>query len=396
MSSVDFQKCKGGTAQASAMIQHMERHDGKDVEYANRWIDKERSHLNSVIGHGAHRFPPSSQMTLTRLNERVREIDKALPPKRVRKDRVTVVTLTVAAPEALRGKDEERFFRIVYDEIAEFCGGEQNVSCGYIHRDEIHDYIDTDGSRRTSRPHLHMAVIPFVDGVGVNGKAFETRARMRALNERIDQRCRDELHISFMTRQRGRTGRTVEELQAMSEGKAGKRAREELAEVGKALAIQKDAFDAMSDYLDRARPLVPVAVKERKTLSGKLKNYEVAPEDWVTIMQAFDEMRRVVELRDQLNKALGAIARTQEVYEQNRRNVDETNKMIREYSARISALEKDNANLRQAVTKVARDFPGFADALNQELRPAVEKLVEQYNRQYERQGGRRRDTGWER
>ena len=47
----------------------------------------------------------------------------------------------------------------------------------------------------------------------------------------------------------------------------------------------------------------------------------------------------------------------------------------------------------KAVEMVAENYPGFAQELAQELRPAVEKLVEQYNRQ---QTGRQRDNGWER
>lgn len=382
MSSVDFSKCKG--AAGAARIAHMERHDGKDVDYANKWIDRERTHLNSVVdsnGIVEDGKAPSSRQTLARLKERVREIDAMEPPKRIRKDRVTMVTLTVAAPEGLPpGIREKQFFQLVYDEIAEFCGGAENVSCGFIHRDEVHDYIDTDGSRRTSRPHMHMAVIPYVEGKGVNGKAFETRARMRALNERIDQRCREELHCAFMTRQRGRTGRTVEELQAMSEGKAGERARRELNELEKALSAQREAYDAMGDYLDRAKPLIPIAGKERKTLGGKVKSIEVAIEDWATITRAFDEMHEVVMLRNRLEKELGAVERMREAYEQNNRNVDAAHAMQRQLNARIESLRTELTDYRQAVERTARKYPGFAQDLAQELRPAIDKVIEEYNR----------------
>ena len=267
MSSVDFKKCKGGTAQASAMIRHMERHDGNDVEYANRWVDKTRTHLNSVIdesGTVEDGKVPRARQTHQRLKERVRQIDAREPPKRIRKDRVTVVTLTIAAPEGLADEDEERFFQLAYEEIAAFCGGTENVSKGFVHRDEIHDYIDTDGSRQTSRAHMHMAVIPYVKGKGVNGKAFETRARMRELNAAIDARCREELHVPFLTGKKGRTGRTVEELQAMSEEKAVLARQQELQEQ---IAAQEDELKTLQGKVLTAKEVQEIEI--RKPLFGR-------------------------------------------------------------------------------------------------------------------------------
>jgi len=48
MSSVDWKKLKG--PEIDAMIHHAVRHDGKDVRYRNSYIDKEKTHLNYVIG----------------------------------------------------------------------------------------------------------------------------------------------------------------------------------------------------------------------------------------------------------------------------------------------------------------------------------------------------------
>lgn len=401
MSSVDFSKCKGA-GQAAARVAHMERHDGKDVEYANRWIDKSRTHLNTVIGaSGLVDDVPSTRKTMARLKKRVREIDDVLPPKRVRKDRVTMVTLTIAAPDGLLKKDEERFFRIAYDEIATFCGGAENCSDGFIHRDEQHEYIDTDGSRQTSRPHMHMAVIPFVEGVGVNGKQFETRSRMKELNEAIDRRCRKELHVQFMTHRRGRTGRTVEDLQAMSEGKAIEKVQQQLTELKDALDVQKEAYDARAEYLDRVRGFNPIAdVKEHKTLTGKVKSYEIAADDWERVIKYLMEAEAVKKLRERLNGTLKVMDTIRDVYAANeeldkayKRLLIKSNSDLERIKDKYTALENDMERYTKAVEMVAENYPGFAQELAQELRPAVEKLVEQYNRQ---QTGRQRDNGWER
>lgn len=271
MSSVDFKKCRGGTAEASAMIRHAQRHDGRDVEYANRWVDKTRTHLNSVVttNDNIDAAQMTSDETYRYLKERVAEIDAVQPPKRIRKDRVTVVTMTIAAPDAIREEDEERFFQIIYDEIARYCGGAQNITAGYIHRDELHEYIDTDGSRKTSRPHMHVAAIPYVEGVGVNGKAFETRARMRALNNHIDQRCRDELGVAFLTGRRGRTGRSVEDLQAMSEGLAIEQAHAELDRLQAELSQIQQQLIEITDKLARLKHDGGLPQRVYKSLQGE-------------------------------------------------------------------------------------------------------------------------------
>lgn len=402
MSSVDFSKCKGA-GQAAARVAHMTRHDGKDdVEYANKWVDKSRTHLNTVIGaSGLVDDVPSTRKTIARLKKRVREIDDVLPPKRVRKDRVTMVTLTIAAPDGLLKKDEERFFRIAYDEIAAFCGGVENCSDGFIHRDEQHEYIDTDGSKCTSRPHMHMAVVPFVEGKGINGKAFETRSRMRALNESIDQRCREELHISFMTRRRGRTGRTVEELQAMSEGKAIAEARKELDELNEALNVLKQLYTVRAGYIsDITADVRPADVKEHKTLTGKVKSVEVPIDVWRATMITRQTAEDAKEYRRKLEQETDVLRKVKSLLDANddwERSYKSLERRVDTLVGQVRELAKENADYKRAVDKVAQKYPGFAQELVQELRPAVDVLIERYNKQYEQQGGRRRrDTGWER
>lgn len=226
MASVDFQKNTfiGG----AAMVGHMTRHDGQAVEYRNKYIDPERAGENYIIGAG--RFEDTTARgVMEHLRERVRAVDEVQPPKRRVKDRVTVMTYTIAAPAGLSGKQERDFFRVAHDELAKFSGGRENISPGFVHRDEIHDYTDAaTGERVTSRAHMHVAGIPYTAEKGVNGKAFETRGRMRELNKAIDERCRRELGFKFLTGERGLSGRTVEEMQAASETRTKRQERARL------------------------------------------------------------------------------------------------------------------------------------------------------------------------
>lgn len=211
MSSVDFHKCHGG--EAAHLVSHAARHNGRDVRYSNRHIDPYLSRDNFLVG--ASRFSGFATLEMSRLRRRIRDIDKQLPPKRRRKDRVTEISYVIPAPEGLEGENLRKFFELVHDELSVFSGGRENVSCGWVHLDEVHMYLDPSGVWKSSRPHMHVVGIPFVEGKGVNGKQFETRERMRSLNRSIDERCRRELGVPFLMHEEV-PGRTVEELKRES------------------------------------------------------------------------------------------------------------------------------------------------------------------------------------
>lgn len=209
MSSVNFHKCHGG--EAAAFAAHAARHDGRDVRYSNEHIDPDLTHANYVVGGG--RFGTSARREMSRLRKRVHMIDSELPPKSRRRDRVLDMAYVVTAPAGLEGERLRRFFELALAELAQFSGGRQNISCGWVHMDEIHAYINDEGDWTMSRPHMHVLGVPYVEGKGINAKSFETRERMRALNRSIDERCREELGIGFLTHElQERPGRKVEEL----------------------------------------------------------------------------------------------------------------------------------------------------------------------------------------
>lgn len=225
MSSVDFKKCHTNSGEGAAMLSHAMRHDGKNVEYSNPDLALELSVKNSVIVNdnnvGLDGFGEllTSREIYQELQQAVHDIDRKLPPKRVRADRVDMMSYTVAAPDGLSREDEDKFFKIVHDEIARESGGHEHVTPGFVHRDEIHQYIDPIIKEvKMSRAHLHAMGIPYVKGKGVNGKLFETRERMRRLNRAIDTRCRRELGIQFLTGERLQAkGRSVEDMKLVTQ-----------------------------------------------------------------------------------------------------------------------------------------------------------------------------------
>jgi len=356
MASVDMQK--HGFRDGAAMVGHFARHDGREVGYRNRYIDPERSEQNFCVGLDGREVPTTSEM-MDDLKRRVDEIDAAQPPMRLRQDRVTMMTYTVTAPAGLTPEKERAFFEMVHEEIARFSGGRENVTPGFVHRDEIHDYIDTDGSRVTSRSHLHMAGVPYTEEKGVNGKAFETRQRMRELNRTIDERCRRELGIKFMTGQKGLTGRSVEELQAASETRTIRQRRKELereidkrreeigemerersslsaknADFRRDNSLLKQQADELEKKVENARmetermyrlaesPEIQEAKAKRKLFSGE-KVVQLTEEEYRTLAQAAGRVRQADEIRKDERRILENARKIEQAAELKKKSVSE-------------------------------------------------------------------------
>ena len=196
MASVNLNKVKSAGS-AGRLLAHMTRYDGQDVwtEYKNQDIDRERSSQNWVL----HDTGESWRQLQTRLVDEVKDIDALQPPRRMKSDRVVLVTASIPCPAEI-AHDNERlrvFFEMAYKTLSDFCGG--HCSPGYVHFDEIHQYRDRQGHMQESRPHLHMALIPYTAERGVNCKAFMSRDRLREINRDLDRGCVRELGIHMLT-----------------------------------------------------------------------------------------------------------------------------------------------------------------------------------------------------
>ena len=216
MSSINIKKLHGG--EAAAILNHTHRHDGRPgVEYGNEHVDASRTLLNGVLRFRGAPAQETAAEELDRLRRRVAEIDAVEPPARIRKDRVTLVSFEVPVPAGLPPEREAEFFKAAFSEIARFCGGRQNCGTIRIHRDEVHDYLDpVTREKRTSRVHAHCVAIPYVEGRGVNCKAFTSRERLRQIQQAVDSRCRRDFGIPYLDGSRQRSRGSVEDLKIAS------------------------------------------------------------------------------------------------------------------------------------------------------------------------------------
>lgn len=174
---------KATTQKAGAMKKHLGQKEREQGNHSNKEIDTELSKNNYAIGCQDY------SEALERMKRRTKEVDKLIPPKRIRKDRVTCCFIELPCPLTLteRGLSDD-FFAKSYQTLTDFFGSE-NVHGGFVHKDEVHTYTDKDNKRRTSLEHVHVLVSAYTPEKGINGKAFETKARLKALNKELDDMC---------------------------------------------------------------------------------------------------------------------------------------------------------------------------------------------------------------
>lgn len=292
MASADLKKLHGGAA--SHTRNHIYRHDGKDVVYKNEHIDKSKTHLNTEM-----RFPEHEGIVLSDdedrfLRARVSEIDKKEPPIRVRKDRVTFVAFEAPVPDGTDTKEkEEAFFKIFYEEVARMCGGPQNVGVLKIHRDEIHPYIDpVTLDEKMSRVHAHCIGIPYVRGKGINCKMFMSKGNLRSLQNTLDTRCREELGVSYLSRDEHAVlrGRRVEDIKIAS-AKASRDLAEKIITQESRLAELDTSIEIARNDAQKYREEAQQAKQERDDAEKAIQR---AQQELITVQRKLEEIHRLL------------------------------------------------------------------------------------------------------
>lgn len=268
MASVSWSKNKKGELDKN--LAHASRHDKKkNVDYDNPDIDPAKYGENYSIGGNWNRWRDERNKLLAR----VRKLDELHPPKRVRQDRVTSISYVIALPKGLVGSGKEKeFFDMAYNELAEFSGGKENLTTGYVHADEIHDYYDPIKREEVqSRQHLHVSGIPWTEEFGVNAKNFQTRSRMKELNDRINDKCLELFQTPFYDwdkstqerRMNHEVGRDTESLK-----------RESLRE------LENQKYDLVNELADKRMELIKVKDEiESKTVQLDNLSDEVAEKE---------------------------------------------------------------------------------------------------------------------
>lgn len=236
MASVNWQKAT--MQKAGALKKHLGQSERENGNHSNPHIDKSLSALNYVIGCSSY------SEALERMKRRTNEVDEIIPPLRVKKDRVTCCFLELPCPRTIteQGKSDE-FFHKAHEIYANFFGAE-NVHGTFVHKDEVHEYTGKDGALYLSCEHSHTLVSAFSEEKGINGKIFETRAKIKALNASMDDMCFREFGIHLNTGETPQR-KTVETLKQESE------AKKELSELNKRVGeLQRAEEESRNKFLE--------------------------------------------------------------------------------------------------------------------------------------------------
>lgn len=296
MASVNWMKAT--TQKAGGLKKHLGQTEREKGNHSNEHIDKELSHQNYAIG--CSDYPEA----LERMKERTKEVDEVLPPQRVRKDRVTCCFLELPCPRVIteQGKSDE-FFQKAHEIYTEFFGAE-NTHGTFVHKDEVHEYTAKDGSIQTSLEHAHTLVSAFVEGKGINGKAFETRAKIKALNTAMDEMCVREFGVHLNTGERA-DRKSVETLKQESE------ARQELGELNKRVGeLQRAEAESRDKFLEADERATEAEIRA----STAEQRAEVAEQRATTAEDKLQEVNAQYDVANKgLKKVLDKKARASEI-----------------------------------------------------------------------------------
>lgn len=208
MASVNLKKAQIRTGRIMG-TNHMDRMSENDNRsHSNKNINPELSPGNFHVGCD------SFKEAMDNAEKRLKEVDKVLPPKRLKKDRIEVLLVNIPCPREIteQGKTKE-FFNKVNDCMKDYFG-EENWYGMEVHVDEVHGYYDRNKHEQCmSLEHAHGVATPFVDGKGVNAKGFMTKANLSRATKVIDEMCLKEFGISYRTYQDPQH-KSIEELKS--------------------------------------------------------------------------------------------------------------------------------------------------------------------------------------
>lgn len=354
MASVTISKHTLASANGGQMSHCFREH----ARYSNEDIDTSLSSRNIVLGCR------NASEARSRLRNRIEEVDKVLPPKRVRKDRVVAIEYCVPAPrEDMELEDQVYFLRTAYNKLKDEFGC-KNIICGTIHVDERHEYKDVDG-KHTSRAHLHVIGVPFVPDKGINGKNFLQKDTYGRVNEAMDDICKDLYGFKFQDGSKQRSRGSVEQLKHAQKQVAAYE-HTKTQEVNERLLIygetRKNAIDtALGDYKKKeARKAVEAVQEHRDKLNEDIANLERRSMDLQTANKCLER-----NMRDRSKRAEDITKAAEQLLV--RVNELRSNQLL------CNAMERTRRDIKDSRRKLIELFGEYEKA-PYEAREEVEKL----------------------
>lgn len=341
MASVNWHKCKANTGEAGALLRHCDKDQRLLHKHSNKDID---TTLTSSNQQGKATY----EQTMQQLSERLRELDQQ-PGANKRKDRVELLMLEIPIPAAA---PQAQMVLACLEETAALVGRE-NLLQWYYHQDEKHQYLD-HGQVKTSLNHLHIAVIPVVDG-RLNARAMCSRANMVTLNKAIEARAQA-LDCQFLTGEQAR-GETVEQLKNASIIEAQREQIQVLQAQIKGLERVQDALTSVPHGYD-----LPSIIDTGHKGIGKRRR------ETVTVYRdEYDALTARAKTSWELSYIQREIAHESEIAECNynryeplqraREGLQEAENRVRTLERKVTDLQHENSRLNGVLQAIEEYFP---------------------------------------
>lgn len=263
MASCDWQKIKGA-GEAKAMFRHCESEQREQAQHTNKDIDKSRTYLNMQFGL----MDEGYEAICKAYDERIADLDSRENANK-RKDRVTLIGLSIPSPKGLTQEQSADWFCEVWRILDEQYGSD--LLGGAVHFDEVHEYTDpTTHEKRMSRPALHAYIVPEVDGK-LNAKKVSSRGCMVALNNTVEAMTKTRFGVQFMDGSKKKSRKSVEELKQESDKAAILvEAQQEAAKIVEEARQRADKLDF--DAVEKMEKAEAFAVEERRKASEFAEN----------------------------------------------------------------------------------------------------------------------------
>ena len=236
MSSLNLAKIK--QHELKALLRHCDKNERLKVEHSNEDINKEMTWKNA-------QFCGSYEEVCNYFDDILRELDSK-PKANTRYDRVVAYAIEGTLPEPDEEKDTQKqrdawiagIEKVIKREYPEMV-----VLAKYIHYDEVHEYINPEnGERVFSRPHVHMYVMPVIEG-RLNGKKFfQHKTSLIQLHRQIDDLTRSIYGFSYGNGTKKKSFNSVEHLKYESKKAELEKRRAALVEMEKDLINRQVAL----------------------------------------------------------------------------------------------------------------------------------------------------------
>lgn len=234
--------------------------------HSNKDIDPERTKYNRHYGG-----PQTAEEFRQKFREMIKAADAKKPPKRLKKDRQTMLEVIVWSPrERMNPEDEARWSEAAYKAIEEMFPGQ--IIGGTYHADEVHDYT-LNGEEHRSRGHTHICMIPWTEERGLNMDAFYKRSLPNKINEKLDEVCMEMFGIPYRDGTGAKSDKTVEELKLESRK----------AKLEKDILYEKDVLET-----------VRMETTDMKA-TAKQEAEKVADEVYKPYIEAYERLKRDFE-----------------------------------------------------------------------------------------------------